>query len=139
MQLPHNILFRINSKLTLTEAHDTRYYFSVLVCDLNQRPRHCSTTKTSCSLSCHLWTGIPPPANDLDHQVLPGFARETRNRKLPLCRPFNPFSTAVPIWGQPSLISSDLSPKRDWGPKGVNLSTNEMSLGNGSEKEGLWF
>ena len=32
---------------------------------------------------------------------------------------FNPFSTAVPIWGQTSLIPSDLSPKRDWGPKRV--------------------
>ena len=27
----------------------------------------------------------------------------------------NPFSTAVPIWGQSSLFPSDLSPKRDWG------------------------
>ena len=29
----------------------------------------------------------------------------------------NPFSTAAPIRGQTSLIPSDLSPKRDWGPK----------------------
>ena len=33
--------------------------------------------------------------------------------------PINPFSTAVPIWGQPSLIQKDLSPKRDWGLKGL--------------------
>ena len=32
----------------------------------------------------------------------------------------NPVSTAVPIWGQTSIIPSDLSPKRDWGPKRVN-------------------
>ena len=32
----------------------------------------------------------------------------------------NPFSTAVPLWGQTSLISSELYPKRDWGPKRVN-------------------
>ena len=32
----------------------------------------------------------------------------------------NPFSTAVPIWGQTGLIPSDLSPKREWGPKRVN-------------------
>ena len=41
-------------------------------------------------------------------------------RSVPLERvlcPFNPFSTAVPIWGQTILIPSDLSPKRDWGPK----------------------
>ena len=29
------------------------------------------------------------------------------------------FSTAVPTRGQTSLIPSDLSPKRDWGPGGV--------------------
>ena len=29
----------------------------------------------------------------------------------------NPFSTAVPIWGQTILIPSGSSPKRDWGPK----------------------
>ena len=33
----------------------------------------------------------------------------------------NPFSTAVPIRGQTSLIPSDLSPKRDWGPKRVKI------------------
>ena len=35
----------------------------------------------------------------------------------------NPFSTAVPIWGQTTLIPNskcELSPKRDWGPKRVN-------------------
>ena len=31
----------------------------------------------------------------------------------------NPFRTAVPFWGQTSQISSSLSPKRDWGSKGV--------------------
>ena len=35
-------------------------------------------------------------------------------------RHINPFSTAVPIRGQTCLIPSDLSPKRDWGPKRVN-------------------
>ena len=30
-----------------------------------------------------------------------------------------PFSTAVPIWGQTTLIPSELSPKRDWGPERV--------------------
>ena len=30
-----------------------------------------------------------------------------------------PFRTAVPIRGQTCLIPSDLSPKRDWGPKRV--------------------
>ena len=29
------------------------------------------------------------------------------------------FRTAVPFWGQTIHISSSLSPKRDWGPKGV--------------------
>ena len=33
----------------------------------------------------------------------------------------NPFRTAVPIRGQTSLIPRDLSPKRDWGPKRVNV------------------
>ena len=32
----------------------------------------------------------------------------------------NPFSTAIPIWGQTSLIPSELSPKQGWGPKRVN-------------------
>ena len=36
-----------------------------------------------------------------------------------LPRDLNPVSTAVPIWGQTIIIPSDLSPKRDWGPKGV--------------------
>ena len=36
----------------------------------------------------------------------------------------NPFDTAVPIWGQISLIPSDLSPKRDWGPKRVKKCNN---------------
>ena len=31
----------------------------------------------------------------------------------------NPFRTAIPFWGQTSLISSSLSPKRDGGPKRV--------------------
>ena len=31
---------------------------------------------------------------------------------------FNPFRTAVPFWGQTTLISSNLSPKRDCGSKG---------------------
>ena len=31
----------------------------------------------------------------------------------------NPFGTAVPIWGLTSLISSELPPKRDWGPERV--------------------
>ena len=43
----------------------------------------------------------------------------TRNR-FRAAEPVNPFSTAVPIWGQTSLISSELSPKRDWGPARVN-------------------
>ena len=30
-----------------------------------------------------------------------------------------PFRTAVPFWGQTSLISSSLSPKRDCGSEGV--------------------
>ena len=34
----------------------------------------------------------------------------------------NIFSTAVPIWGQTTLIPSYLSPKRDWGPKRVNIN-----------------
>ena len=32
----------------------------------------------------------------------------------------NRISSAVPNWEQTSLIPSDLPPKRDWGPKGVN-------------------
>ena len=39
-----------------------------------------------------------------------------RKRVTP-SNPLNPFGTAVPFWGQTSLIPSDLSPKRDWGPK----------------------
>ena len=37
---------------------------------------------------------------------------------------FNPFRTAVPFWGQTSLISSSLYPKRDCGSKGVNVDFN---------------
>ena len=33
----------------------------------------------------------------------------------------NPLRTAVPFWGQTTQISSSLSPKRDCGPKGVNI------------------
>ena len=32
---------------------------------------------------------------------------------------FNPFRTAVPFWGQSTIISSTLSPNRDYGSKGV--------------------
>ena len=32
------------------------------------------------------------------------------------------FRTAVPFWGQFTQISSSLSPKRDWGSKGVNTT-----------------
>ena len=39
---------------------------------------------------------------------------------LPGAININPFRTAVPFWGQTSLISSSLSPKRDCGSKGVN-------------------
>ena len=39
----------------------------------------------------------------------------------------NPFSTAVPIWGQTSLIPSGLSPKRDWGPKRVEVREVDCS------------
>ena len=39
----------------------------------------------------------------------------------------NPFSTAVPIWGQIRLIPNDLSPKRDWGPQRVNLQCRKPS------------
>ena len=35
-------------------------------------------------------------------------------------RLLNPFSTAVPFWGQTSQIRSNLSPKRDCGTKRVN-------------------
>ena len=34
----------------------------------------------------------------------------------------HPFSTAVPMWGQTSLIPSDLCPKRDRGPNRVSAS-----------------
>ena len=33
----------------------------------------------------------------------------------------NPFRTAVPFWGQITQFSNSLSPKRDWGPKRVNI------------------
>ena len=36
----------------------------------------------------------------------------------------NPFRTAVPFWGQTSQILSSLSPKRDWGSKGVKKQEN---------------
>ena len=39
---------------------------------------------------------------------------------------FNPFSIAVPIRVQTSLIPSDLSPKRDWGPKRVNSTPHSV-------------
>ena len=42
---------------------------------------------------------------------------------------FNPFSTAVPIRGQTSLIPSDLPPKRDWGPKRVKGPTGCLRVG----------
>ena len=35
----------------------------------------------------------------------------------------NPFSTAVPLWGQNSLISCVFPPKRDWTPRIVNILT----------------
>ena len=60
------------------------------------------------------------------HRQTYGRTRGWRNmvkqntRDVPVCvLPFNPFRTAVPFWGQTILISSSLSPKRDWGPKGV--------------------
>ena len=40
--------------------------------------------------------------------------------KIYLALPLNPFRTAVPFWGQTSQKISKLSPKRDWGSKGVN-------------------
>ena len=42
----------------------------------------------------------------------------------------NPFRTAVPFWGQFTQISSSLSPKRDWGSKGVN-ATDSNARNNG--------
>ena len=36
---------------------------------------------------------------------------------------YNPFRTAAPFWGQPTQISSGLSPKRGCGPKRVNIGT----------------
>ena len=41
----------------------------------------------------------------------------------------NPFRTAIPFWGQTTLISSSLSPKRDCGSKGVK---DYPGLGNRS-------
>ena len=49
-------------------------------------------------------------------------------------RLLNPIRTAVPFWGQTTLIPSDLSPKRDRGPKRVNcspvLGTNQSNSTN---------
>ena len=42
-------------------------------------------------------------------------------------RSVNPFSTAVPFWGQTSQFSSVLSPKRDCGPKGAKFSTSSRT------------
>ena len=38
-----------------------------------------------------------------------------------ITRIFNLFSTAVPFWGQTTLISSSLSPQRDCGPERVKV------------------
>ena len=38
----------------------------------------------------------------------------------------NPFTTAVPLWGHISQISSTSSPKRDCGSEGVNSTTTMM-------------
>ena len=40
----------------------------------------------------------------------------------------DPFSTAVPIGGQTILIPSDMSPKRDWGPKRVNRDRESLAV-----------
>ena len=42
----------------------------------------------------------------------------------------NPFRTAVPFWGQTSLISSSLYPKRDCGSKGVKALADLYVLCN---------
>ena len=42
-------------------------------------------------------------------------------RALKQVRGYNPFSTPVPFWGHPRQIPSTLSPKRDYGPKSVNV------------------
>ena len=42
----------------------------------------------------------------------------------------NSFSTAVPFGGQTILIPSDLSPKRDWGPKRVLESKSDGEKNN---------
>ena len=41
--------------------------------------------------------------------------RESRAKRV------NPFRTAVPFWGQTTLILSKLSPKRDCGPKRASI------------------
>ena len=41
-------------------------------------------------------------------------------RSSPLCG-VNPFSTAVPFWGHTIQLSSSLPPKRDCGPKGIEV------------------
>ena len=37
---------------------------------------------------------------------------------------YNPFRTAVPLWGQSSHFISNLSPKRDCGSKRVNINSH---------------
>ena len=40
----------------------------------------------------------------------------------------NPFRTAVPFWGQTPQILSDVSPKRDRGPKRAKARYREASV-----------
>ena len=48
-------------------------------------------------------------------------------------RTINPFRTAVPFWGQTSQISSSLSPKRDCGSKGVNITKTYLRDGENKQ------
>ena len=54
------------------------------------------------------------------HTKHASFALFSRFKQVRSTKHLNPFRTAVPIWGQTILIPSDLTPKRDWGPKRVN-------------------
>ena len=40
--------------------------------------------------------------------------------------PLTLFRTAVPFWGHPTRVLSNLSPKRDYGPKRANLQVEKQ-------------
>ena len=62
------------------------------------------------------------PTNDSSCNVFPALGPTIAVEDQKLLVQINPFRTAVPFWGQTSQKISKLSPKRDWGSKGVKMN-----------------